>query len=212
MDRARWCTEKLRRSCRSWTTSLIRADNNQTRGGDQNKMRSLVITVIFVLALFIANSVAQPESKTTVSVTKMSPLKTLATVNRFVASAVFRKYKLRKGKGWKLRTGEYNQQYKSLFGRAVIEVQTVGRRITKADVLFYERGKLPDRELQFIFALTESLNKNRKLSVERRRLISTTVEKVAMNMTDNGVITINDVTIYAGNVGGHTVVINAAEL
>ena len=150
-------------------------------------------------------------AQTTAKVTKLSPLKTISSVGKFRASKTYASYELRKSKGWKLRTGEYNQQYKSRFSNAVVEIQSLGNRITGMDVIFYKRPKLRSVEKGFIFALIQLASGNKKLGAETKQQIVSNIESDVMSLNDNDEILFDDLVIKAGNTGGHTVVIKPSD-
>jgi hypothetical protein len=126
----------------------------------------------------------------------------IETLSNFESSEFFRRYSLSKGKGWKLRTGEFNNDYNMLALRDIIfGVTTLGDEVTGYGIVFYEREWLGDVELAFVFDLLRAIDSNVKLTSSVKEYIKTNAERSLFQIKEATPITFGKFKIYAGKVG-----------
>ena len=131
-----------------------------------------------------------------------SPPIRIETLDDFEGSEFFRDYKLRKGDGWKLYTGAYNNTYEtSSLSDISIEVPTVENKVVGFGIVFYERDDLQESDLNFVYKLLQSVDTKVKLAPKVREYIKVNAEKRVFQIKQANPITFGKFKIYAGKVG-----------
>jgi hypothetical protein len=137
-----------------------------------------------------------------------TPSTKIETLDDFERSAFYRDYKLRKGDGWKLNTGAYNNSYEtSSLSDVSIEVQTIDSKVIGFGIIFHERSQqsLQDSELNFVYKLLESIDTKVKLDSRVKEYIKTNAEKSVFQIKQATPINFGRFKIYAGKVIEQTI-------
>jgi hypothetical protein len=131
-----------------------------------------------------------------------APPTKIETLDDFERSEFFRDYKLRKGDGWKLNTGAYNNSYETpSLSDISIEVQTIENKVVGFGIVFYERDSLQESDLSFVYKLLQSVDTKGKLDPKIREYIKVNAEKHVFQIKQANPTTFGKFKIYAGKVG-----------
>lgn len=181
-----------------------------------NKLRKyLLVAASFLIVGCGTNNNSHEESKN-LEKPKASPTSELATAEQFnsiaaikvetladfESSEFYKYYKLRRGDGWKLNTGAYNNTFEtSSLPHVTIEVQTMDNKVIEFGIIFYERDSLQDSELNFVNKLLQSIDTKLKLDSKVKEYIKSNVERNVFQIKQATPITFGNLKIYAGKVG-----------
>lgn len=137
-----------------------------------------------------------------VCIEKITPLR-IETLSDFENSQFYRYYKFRKGLGWNLRSGGYNNDYDvlSIWPDVSLEVITVGDKVVGFGIMFYERHELQENDLEFVYRLLESIDIQVKLTDKIKKFIKRNVERYVFQIRNADSIVFNRFKIWVGKVG-----------
>lgn len=130
----------------------------------------------------------------------------LSSLSDFERSPFCLKYACVREKGWPLKNGNFNNDYKVNINPPVsLEVPTKDDKITSIGIMFYDRPKLMQPDLIIIDDLIDSLFKGAN-SKKIKRFVRENIEKSVFQILMAKKTNFGASTIWAGKVGGQQIV------
>ncbi|MDQ3903221.1 MAG: hypothetical protein M3247_06245 [Thermoproteota archaeon] len=126
----------------------------------------------------------------------------IQTLDDFENCEFYRRYNLNRDRGWNLKNGGYNNTYEIPGQHNInVEVQTMKDEVMGFGLVFYEKDKLEDSDLNLIYSLLQSIDTKATISPSVKEYIKTNAEINVFQIRQAKPITFNKLKIYAGKVG-----------